>query len=148
MEMAQKDPWFWRDGRAHVRARDMDWAPFTYCDGHELEKIKILDIMAVRYTLARYQYHGWKTVFGEFIYQGNYCKVLTFSGAVEKMNGGKEILQQIEREIQDDRNRNIRYGMEEDRDKDGDAYEDVHGEDIVAGIEALGINSKKNASLR
>ena len=105
-------------------------------------------LLAVRYTLARYQYHGWKTFFGEFTYQGNYCKVLTFSGAVEKMNGGKEILQQIEREIQDDRNRNTRYGMKEDRDKDGDAYEDVHREDIVAGIEALGIDSKKNVSLR
>jgi len=38
--------------------------------------------------------------------------------------------------------------MEEDWDKDGDAYEDVHREDIVAGIEALGIDSQKNVPLR
>ena len=38
--------------------------------------------------------------------------------------------------------------MEEDWDKDGDAYKDVYREDIVAGIEALGINLKKNVSLR
>ena len=38
--------------------------------------------------------------------------------------------------------------MEEDRDKDKDAYEDVYREDIVAGIKALGINLKKNISLR
>ena len=39
--------------------------------------------------------------------------------------------------------------MEEDRDKDGDIYnKDIYREDIVAGIEALGINLKKNISLR
>jgi len=38
--------------------------------------------------------------------------------------------------------------MEEDRDKDGDVYEDVYREDIVARIKALGINLKKNISLR
>jgi len=39
--------------------------------------------------------------------------------------------------------------MEKNRDKDGDAYnKDVYREDIVAGIKALGINSKKNISLR
>ena len=38
--------------------------------------------------------------------------------------------------------------MEEDRDKDRDTYKDVYREDIVAGIKALGINLKKNISLR
>jgi lambda repressor-like predicted transcriptional regulator len=38
--------------------------------------------------------------------------------------------------------------MEEDWDKDGDAYKDVYREDIVAGIKALGINLKKNVPLR
>ena len=43
----------------------------------------------------------------------------------------------------------MKYSMEEDWDKDGDAYnEDVDREDIVAGVEALGIGSKKDASLR
>ena len=37
--------------------------------------------------------------------------------------------------------------MEEDWDKDGDVYEDVHREDIVARIEALGIYLKKNVFL-
>ena len=38
--------------------------------------------------------------------------------------------------------------MEEDRDKDGDIYnEDIYREDIVARIKALGINLKKNVSL-
>ena len=38
--------------------------------------------------------------------------------------------------------------MEEDRDKDGDVYnEDIYREDIVAGIKALGISLKKNTSL-
>jgi len=37
--------------------------------------------------------------------------------------------------------------MEEDRDKDRDRYKDVYREGIVAGIKALGINLKKNASL-
>ena len=108
MEMAQKDPWFWRDGRAHVRAQDMDWAPFSYCDSHELEKIKvkargiffnynlialqILEVMAIRHTLGCYQYYGWKTVFGEFIYHKDYYKVLTFLGIVKKINSRKEIL--------------------------------------------------------
>jgi len=38
--------------------------------------------------------------------------------------------------------------MEEDRDKDGDVYKDVYRKDIVARIKALGINLKKNISLR
>ena len=38
--------------------------------------------------------------------------------------------------------------MEEDRDKDGNMYKDVYKEDIVARIKALGINLKKNISLR
>ena len=39
--------------------------------------------------------------------------------------------------------------MEEDRDKDRDVYnKDIYREDIVAGIKALGINLKKNVSLR
>ena len=37
--------------------------------------------------------------------------------------------------------------MEEDQDKNRDAYKDVHREDIVAGIKALGIDLKKNVSL-
>jgi len=38
--------------------------------------------------------------------------------------------------------------MEEDQDKDRDAYKDVYREDIVARIKALGIDLKKNISLR
>jgi len=42
----------------------------------------------------------------------------------------------------------MRYGMEENGDNDRDVYnEDVDGEDIVAGIKALGIGLKKNTSL-
>jgi len=37
--------------------------------------------------------------------------------------------------------------MEEDWDKDGDIYKDVYREDIVAGIEALGIDLQKNVPL-
>ena len=69
-------------------------------------------------------------------------------GTVEKINSKKEILQQIECEIQDDKNRNIRYGMEEDGDNDRDIYnKDINRKDIVAKIEALGISLKKNISL-
>ena len=104
--------------------------------------------MTIHYTLAHYQYHGWKTVFGEFIYYGNYCKVLTFLGAVEKINNGKEILQQVKHEMQDDKNHSIKYGTEEGRDKNGNAYnKDVDREDIVAGVKALGIGLKKNVPL-
>ena len=104
--------------------------------------------MAICYILAHYQYHSWTTIFGEFIYHGNYCKVFTFLGAVEKINNGKEILQQIECEMQDDKNCSIKYGMEEGWDKDGDVYnKDVDREDIVTGVKALGIGLKKNVSL-
>jgi hypothetical protein len=43
-------------------------------------------------------------------------------GIVEKINSKKEILQQIDRKVQDDENRNIRYSMKEDWDKDGGTY--------------------------
>ena len=65
------------------------------------------------------QFYGDTYIFRIFIYHRIQYQVLTYLSKVKKIEGGRESLKHVKREMQDNRRCNIK---EEDSNKGGDKY--------------------------